>query len=551
MRKENMKRNYVIGLDFGSDSVRAVLTDCADGKMLAKSVHPYSRWAQGKYCNPSENRFRQHPLDYIEGMETTIRKILESVPGAAGNVAGIGVDTTGSTPCLVDEKGFPLALLPEFADDPDAMFILWKDHTAVSEAEDINRTARTWGGVDYTRYEGGIYSSEWFWAKLLHILRTNPETSSRAASFVEHCDWLPALLCGNTDPYKLKRSRCAAGHKAMWHPDWNGLPLEDFLTRLDRRLTGWRGRLFNETFTSDIPAGKLSNEWAGKLCLPPGIPVAVGAIDAHMGAAGAKIEPFTMCKVMGTSTCDMVVAPEEAVGNRLIRGICGQVNGSIIPGMIGLEAGQSAFGDLFSWFRRILLWPSVQLAPECVAQLEKSILSEMEKAAALVPIGSRGVAALDWMNGRRTPDADLNLKGVFTGLTLGTDAPTMYRALAEASVFGSKMIVERFLSEGVEIRQCIALGGVAKKSPFIMQMTADVLNMPVKIAESDETCALGASIFASVAGGIYPDVMTASRSMGSGFERIYEPIPANVEAYKPVFERYRTLAGNKVVPGMI
>ncbi len=536
-----MKR-YVIGLDYGSDSVRAVLVDTADGRVAAHHVHPYGRWAQGLYCDPAKNQFRQHPLDYLEGLEITVRAVLAACPEAAAQVAGIGIDTTGSTPCLVDASGAPLSLAAEFADNPNAMFVLWKDHTAVAEAAEINALAGNWGGIDYTCYEGGVYSSEWFWAKLLHVLREDPALAPRAASFVEHCDWMAGLLTGTAAPAVLKRSRCAAGHKAMWHASWGGLPSNDFFCRLDQRLDGWRDKMYSDTYTSDTPAGTLTPEWAKKLGLPERTVVAVGGFDGHFGAVGAGIEPYVLCKVMGTSTTDMLVVPEAELDGKLIRGICGQVDGSIIPGMQGLEAGQSAFGDLYAWYKRLMLWPLEQFAPEAARAAAGKIIPALEKAAAAVPIGCCGVTALDWMNGRRTPDADQSLTGAFSGLTLSSDAAVMFRALAEASLFGAKMIVERFRSEGVPVHRAIALGGVAKKSPWLMQMAADILNMEIKVVRSQETCALGAAMFAAVAAGVYTDVGTAAIHMESGFDSVYRPDPANVPAYEAAFARYCKLA---------
>jgi L-ribulokinase len=349
---------YVIGIDFGTDSVRSVIIDAADGHEITSEVADYSRWKEGRYCDPARNQFRQHPLDFIESMEASVREALLKAPrGTADRIVGIGMDTTGSTPAAVDKKGTPLAMTPGFEENPDAMFVLWKDHTAVEEAAEINQLAKTWGGEDFTKYEGGIYSSEWFWSKILHIVRRNPKIQKTAFSWLEHCDWMGALLTGNTDPLTLKRSRCAAGHKAMWHASWNGLPSEDFLNRLDPKLTGLRERLYTETFTSDVPAGTLCAEWASRLGLRKDVQIAVGAFDAHLGAVGAEIKPYTLCKVMGTSTCDMLIAPMHEMGDRLVRGICGQVDGSIIPGMLGMEAGQSAFGDIYAWFRDILMWP--------------------------------------------------------------------------------------------------------------------------------------------------------------------------------------------------
>ncbi|HTY36107.1 MAG TPA: ribulokinase, partial [Bacteroidota bacterium] len=308
-------KQFVIGVDYGTDSVRTLIVDAADGREVSNAVFLYPRWKEGKYCDPSQNQFRQHPLDYLEGLEFTIRQaLLGAPPGTAEKIVGIAVDTTGSTPVAVDRQGTPLALLPEFSDNPNAMFILWKDHTAVAEAEEINTLARTWGGTDYTQFEGGIYSSEWFWAKLLHVLRQDAAVRAGAFSWVEHCDWIPAVLAGQTNPLTMKRSRCAAGHKAMWHESYNGLPSEEFLVRLDPHLAGLRSRLFERTFTSDECVGTLTEEWAARLGLPADVRVGVGAFDAHMGAVGGEITPYVLLKIMGTSTCDMLVAPHADLG---------------------------------------------------------------------------------------------------------------------------------------------------------------------------------------------------------------------------------------------
>jgi L-ribulokinase len=345
-----MSDKYVIGIDFGTDSVRSVVVNTGNGQIAGTSVFDYPRWKKGLFCEPSANQFRQHPSDYLEGLEKSVKGALTGLnQEIVNNIAGISVDTTGSTPVPVDIEGVPLSLKPEFENDPDAMFVLWKDHTGVKEAAEINKLAVTWGGVDYTKFEGGIYSSEWFWAKILHVLRNSEKVRNNAFSWVEHCDWIPALLCGNTNPLKLKRSRCAAGHKAMWHNDFGGLPDEIFLTKLDPLLTGLRDRLFKETFTCEVEAGNLSEVWAKKLGLSTRVKVGVGAFDAHLGAIGGEIKPYQLVKVMGTSTCDMLVAPMEEVGEKLVAGICGQVDGSIVPGMLGLEAGQSAFGDIYAW----------------------------------------------------------------------------------------------------------------------------------------------------------------------------------------------------------
>ena len=352
------KIKYTIGLDYGSDSVRSLIVNTLTGEEVATAVFNYPRWKEGKYCEPLKNQFRQHPLDYLEGLEYTIKEALKNVNDEVRkNIVGISIDTTGSTPVAVNEAGTPLSLMPEFSENPNAMFVLWKDHTAIAEAEEINTLARSWGGEDFTKYEGGIYSSEWFWAKVLHILRVDETVRKAAFSWVEHCDWLPALLTGNTNPKELKRSRCAAGHKAMWHENFNGLPEEDFLVKLDPVLSGLKEKLFKETYTCEERVGNLSPEWADKLGLTTDVVVGAGAFDAHLGAVGGQIEPYYISKVMGTSTCDMLIAPLEEVGDKLVKGICGQVDGSIVPGMLGLEAGQSAFGDIYAWFANVLMWP--------------------------------------------------------------------------------------------------------------------------------------------------------------------------------------------------
>ncbi|HEX2967477.1 MAG TPA: ribulokinase [Bacteroidales bacterium] len=548
-----MPDKYVIGIDYGTDSVRSVVVNTRDGSIDGTSVFEYPRWKKGLYCDPAENRFRQHPLDYIEGLEQSVKGALQNLQAEIiNNIAGITVDTTGSTPVAVDREGMPLSLKPEFESDPDAMFILWKDHTAVNEAAEINDLARSWGGIDFTKYEGGIYSSEWFWAKVLHALRKNQKVRENAWSWIEHCDWIPALLTGNSNPLKIKRSRCAAGHKAMWHEAFGGLPAETFLEKLDPFLNGLRERLFTETYTCDVVAGTLSDEWAQRLGLPAGVKVGTGAFDAHLGAIGGEIMPFHLVKVMGTSTCDMMVSSPEDLGDKLVPGICGQVDGSIIPGMIGLEAGQSAFGDIYAWFGKLLLWPVENIISNLTwldessrnrlsVETSEKIIAELSRQAEKLPLDESGILAIDWMNGRRTPDANQSLKGAITGLSLGSDAPSIFKALVEATAFGSRMIIERFRSEGVRIDGVIAIGGVAKKNPFVMQIVSDVLNVPIRVTKTDQTCALGSAMAASVMAGIHKDFNEARKDMGGGFEKVYLPDNSRVAVYEILFKKYKEL----------
>ncbi len=545
-------KNYVIGLDYGTDSVRAVLIDTANGRELASEVHWYKRWKEGAFCNASTNQFRQHPLDHIEGLEHTIKSAVRKSKVAPQDIKGICIDTTGSSPVPVTKEGVPLAMVEGFTENPNAMMVLWKDHTAIKEADEINVLAANWGGENYTKYVGGIYSSEWFWAKILHISRVDESVKNAAYTWMEHCDIMTYLLIAEKDVNSFKRSRCAAGHKAMWHTDWSGLPPKDFLSKLDPYLGELRDRLYQETYTSNEIAGKLSKEWAIKLGLTTDTVVAVGTFDAHAGAVGAKIEEHSLVRVMGTSTCDIIVAGEEEVNHKTIKGICGQVDGSVIPGLIGLEAGQSAFGDLLAWFKDVLSWPvehlvmtseilSEQQKQNLKEEIEINFIKRLSEAAEAIPLSESIPIALDWINGRRTPDADQNLKSAIADLSLGSKAPHIFKALINAICFGSKKIADRFKDEGIQIDTVIGIGGVARKSPYVMQTLANVMNMPIKVAASDQAPALGAAIYAAVAAGIYNTVTEAASKMGSGFEAEYFPESDKVEAYKEAMKSYDQL----------
>jgi L-ribulokinase len=545
--------NFVIGVDYGTDSVRSIIVDAGNGNEISGAVVEYPRWKEGQYCDPAMNQFRQHPLDYIEGMEQSIHEALGKAPKRiVEHIKAISIDTTGSTPVAVNEQGTPLALLPDFKDNPNAMFILWKDHTAVKEAAEINDLAHNWGGIDYTKYEGGVYSSEWFWSKILHTIRIDSKVRKVAFSWVEHCDWIPAILTARTDPLRMVRSRCAAGHKAMWHESFGGLPCEEFLVKLDPLLKGLRERLYRNTFTCDLCVGTLTDKWAKRLGLNREVVIGAGSFDAHLGAVGGEIEPYYLSKVMGTSTCDMLVAPMEEVGDKLIKGICGQVDGSIIPGMLGMEAGQSSFGDVYAWFRDLLFWSTENILVQSnmlnktkkdkiLAEFYDRIIPELSNQAEKITVEENGIIALDWLNGRRTPFANQELKAAITGLNLGSSAVKIFRALVEATAFGAKKIVEQFIHEGIPIKGVIGLGGVAKKSPFIMQVIADVLNMPIKIARSEQACALGSAMAAAVVAKIHPDIPAAQKVMGNGFEKEYHPDQKNAEKYKALYQKYENL----------
>jgi L-ribulokinase len=551
----------VVGIDFGTDSVRSIVADAATGSVLGTSVKNYPRWADRLYCAPVDNRFRQHPLDYLESMEASLREALrEAGSAASAMVRGIAVDTTGSTPVLADRSGAPLALSAPFAENPNAMFVLWKDHTAVAEAERLNRLARTWGGVDYTKYVGGIYSSEWFWAKAIHLLETDPAVAEAAVTVLEHCDWIPALLTGTTDLARFKRSRCAAGHKALWHAEFGGYPSDAFLAKLHPKLPALKKTLGTETFTADVPFGALSAEWAAKLGLSRETVVAVGAFDAHMGAVGGGIGRHRLLKVMGTSTCDIVVAAPANEPEKLVSGICGQVDGSVIRGMIGYEAGQSAFGDVYAWFKALLSWPLEAILPSLTGISDEvkrqiadgiaaKIIPTLEQGATALNVEETVPLALDWLNGRRTPDANQRLTGAITGLRLGTDAPRIFRSLVEATAFGSRAIVERFRAQGIRIDRVIAIGGVAKKSRFVMQTIADVMGIEVAVAAGDQPVALGAAMFAATAAGLYGQVEEAQQAMSAGTEAVYRPDAVRAKRYDRLYKDYLAL-GSFVEAGL-
>lgn len=556
--------HFVAGADFGSDSVRVVILDAANGSVAGQHVVYYPRWKKGLYCEPRENRFRQHPLDYTESLIEAVRaavaqadSVRYGAPSIAERIRAFSIDTTGSTPVLADRRGTPLALLSEFAEDPDAMFILWKDHTAVAEADEINRVSRTWGGTDYTQYMGGVYSSEWFWAKILHTIRKNKKAASAAYTAVEHCDWITAELTGTTDPSKIKRSRCAAGHKIMWHASWGGYPPRAFFDRFDPKLSDIRDSLGSETWTTDTPAGTLTPEWAARLGLSETVIVCVGAYDAHIGAVGGDAAPGTLVKSIGTSTCDVIIGPKPESGaeEKLIGGICGQVDGSVIADWIGYEAGQSAYGDYYAWFRNLLMWPLREavasdperadparaLSPDAVESIEKNLLRKLEEAAASVEPTVSSPVALDWVNGRRTPWANQKLTAAITGITLGTDAPTLMRSLLESTAFGSRAIIEAFEDGGISIEKIMAIGGVARKSKLGMQILADVTNRDIHVTAGDQSCAIGGAVFAATAAGLYPDVFAAQKALSAGTERVHKPDPKRAALYETLYQKYKKL----------
>ncbi|WP_288680922.1 ribulokinase [uncultured Brachyspira sp.] len=549
MKKFNANEHFTLGADFGSDSVRVVILDASNGKVAGSYVSYYKRWEKKLYCNDKINQFRQHPLDYIESLTEAVNKSLEEANKTCKDIKerirGICIDTTGSTPCLCDKDGMPLSMSEEFKEDPDAMFILWKDHTSVREAEEINRVAHS-NDVDYTKYLGGVYSTEWFWAKALHTIRKNKKVKEKVWTVIEHCDWITALLCGNTNPNTIKRSRCAAGHKCMWHKSWNGYPPREFFDKFDSKLGDIRETLGNETYSTETIEGYLTKEWVNKLGLKENILVCVGAYDSHIGAVGGLVDVGVLVKSIGTSTCDVTIGnlPKKGETEKAVKGICGQVDGSVLDGYIGYEAGQSAYGDYYSWFRNLLTWTYKNMSKNTEEEneiFEKKILPELEKEASKIITTEDSPVATDWINGRRTPFANQNLKATIFGMYLGIDAPMFMKMLLESTAYGAKAIIECFEDGGIEIKKVMAIGGVARKSKLGMQILADVTNREIYVTKDDQAPAIGAAVFAAKAYGLYENVFEAQKSISAGIERVHKPIKENVKIYEKLYKKYKEI----------
>jgi len=528
---------YSIGIDYGTNSCRSLIVDLRDGTELGSVVFPYPSGHQGILTDPKDpNVARQNPQDYLDGLQTTIKGALDQAKADfpdfdPAQVIGIGVDTTGSTPIPVDADGTPLALKPEWQDNLAAFVWLWKDHTGHAEAAEITEKAAA-TKPEYLAKCGGTYSSEWFWSKLLRCKRNAPEVFDAAHSWVEHCDYIPAVLAGDTNPATLKRGVCAAGHKAMYCEDWGGLPDKDFLSSLDPALADLRGRLFDKAYTADTQAGTLCAEWAEKLGLPEGISIGCGAFDAHTGAVGCGIKEGTLVKILGTSTCDLMVSgPGQKVAD--IPGVCGIVDGSVLPGCLGIEAGQSAVGDIFLWFVN-------NLVPDSYGTDINSKFEAMEKALEGQKPGATGLMALDWNNGNRTILTDVRLSGMLLGQTLHTQAHEIYRAYIEATAFGALTIIKRIEEYGVPVKEVVNTGGLAAKNATLMQIYADVLNRPMKVALSDQTCALGAALLAAASSG-KANLAEIQANTAKIRDVVYTPIPENVAAYEELYTLYRTL----------
>ncbi len=549
MERCYMEKKYVIGVDFGSDSVRAVVVDTHSGDTAGSKTVFYTRWNQGLYQHPEQGIFRQHPLDYLESLELCIKGAIQSLcEEERALIAGIGIDTTGSTPAPVDENGTPLALLPGFEENENAMFHLWKDHSAFAEAEEINELFLHGSDTDYTKYQGN-YCAEWFWAKILHTIRTDEQILAAAYTWEEHSDWIVGVLCGETRPEHLYHGACAAGHKAYWHSEWGGLPAAELLERLDPYLVRVRERYGRKPQPAVVKAGHLCPEWAKRLGLDESVVISGSSFDAHAGAVGAGIREKTMVCTMGTSAVDMIVEKAENLDGKDIKRFCGQAENSILPDLVGVETGQAAFGDIFAWFKKLLMWP-IQCFKEILPpeQYESLWGTLDENLLPMLQTYARQLAdtpfpiSLDWFNGRRYPDTDDFQTAVISGLRLGMEAPVLYRSLVFGAVCGLKRIIRGFEEQKIEISNVIAVGGISKKSEYVMQMMADVLEKDIAIVDADQTCALGAAIYAAVGSGVYADEQEASAHMAAKVTHIFHPDVGKYEFYRARYAEYLRLA---------
>jgi L-ribulokinase len=525
-----MAPTFTLGLDYGTNSVRALIVRCADGREFGSCVVNYPSGREGILLDPKDhNLARQFPGDYLAGLEQSVAGALAQARRQRGftadRIIGIGVDTTGSSPIPVDRTNMPLALDRKWRKNLSAQCWLWKDHTGWREAARITALAAQ-HRPHFIAKCGNTYSSEWFWSKIWHCLAVDPQVFAAAHSWVELADWVPAVLAGVTDPTQIQRGVCMAGHKALYCDEWGGLPDKEFLAMLDPKLADLRDRLYAKAHDATATAGRLCDAWAAKLGLPAGIPIAIGEMDVHYGAIGCGVAEGTLVKVIGTSTCDCgVVSAEKPV--RDIPGICGIVKGAILPGFYGLEAGQSAVGDIFKWW------------VEVVCEGDAAQHARLTKEAARLRPGQSGLLALDWNNGNRTILVDQRLSGLLLGQTLHTSRGEIYRALIEATAFGARAILERYQEYGVRTDRIVCAGGIAEKNPMLMQIYADVTGCTMLVAGSSQACALGSAVAAAVVAGAHPDYPSAQKAMSSLKKVAYRPKPAARKTYDQLYALYR------------
>ncbi len=521
---------FTLGIDYGTNSVRALVVRCSDGAEFGSSVVNYPSGSQGVLLDPKDhNLARQHPNDYLVGLEKSVKGALAAAKKKKGfapdKIIGIGVDSTGSSPIPVDASNRPLASDKKWKKNLHAQCWLWKDHTSVDEAARITALAAQ-HRPQFIAKCGNTYSSEWFWSKIWHCLNVAPDVFNAAYSWVELADWIPSVLAGADLPAKVVRGVCCAGHKALYSDEWGGLPDKEFLALLDPKLADLRDRLYEQAHDATVPAGALSAEWAKKLGLRAGIPIAIGEMDVHYGAIGCGVAEGVLVKVIGTSTCDCgVVSAQKTVPD--IPGICGIVKGAILPGFYGIEAGQSAVGDIFKWW------------VEVVCEGDAKTHARFSKDAAQRQPGQSGLLALDWNNGNRTILVDQRLTGLLLGQTLYTTPAEIYRALIEATAFGARAILERIKEYGVPVNRIVCAGGIAEKNPMLMQIYADITGCTMQVSGSSQACALGSAISAAVLAGAHANFPTAQKAMTSVAPKSYKPNAPAQKTYDRLYALYR------------
>ena len=529
----NMENVYVIGLELGTDSARALLVNARTGEEVDTEVVSYPRWMEGRYTVDSDAQFRHHPLDYIEAVERSVGTVVRRHPDMVEGIVSISLDTTASTPCLVDRECTPLALKPEYRENPDAMFVVWKDHTGQAEADEINALLSR-QPVNYALHTGNSYSAENFWSKVLHVLRHSPELQREAYSAIEICDYIPALLTGCRDASAVRIGHCGAASKAMWAEEWGGYPPAEFFEQLDPVLLPILAHLPRTTYSCEKSAGRLTPEWAGRLGLRAGIVIGVGNVDSHSGGVGGGIEYGTMVMNLGTSACFMSVMPPKEMGDTIVEGIFSQVEGSILSHMVGFESGLSAFGDVFAWFRKLMMWPLENIAGQCgfvseqvrqklMEEAENRMLDDIAHEAERLEVTMDTPLATDWLNGRRAPYSNSALTATVSGLSLSTTVAEIYYSLVEATAFATKCCIDHNSRFGVVTRRLVAIGGIARKSPFVVQMLSDVMNMPIEVPDCPQAGTLGAAIHAAVVAGVYPSVGEAQRVLCKPVCQTYHP----------------------------
>lgn len=534
-----MGKKYCIGLDYGTLSGRAVLVEVDTGKIVAQATKDYTHGVMDEYLPDGTTKLPmdfalQHPQDYLEVLEVTIPAVLKEAGVKGEEVIGISSDFTSCTILPVDRDNTPLCMKPEYVHEPHAYVKLWKHHAAQPEANEITELAEKRGETFLQRY-GGKISSEWLEPKAYQILKEAPEIYAAADRIMEAADWVNLMLTGQE-----RRSSCNAGYKGMWHKK-EGYPSREFFRELDPRLENLAAdKLSTEIWPLGGKAGELTAEWAAKTGLKEGTAVGISIIDAHAGVPGSGITGAgQLLLIMGTSTCHIILGETE----ELVPGMCGVVEDGVLPGYFAYEAGQACVGDHFDWLVKNCVPASYRKEAEEKGLSLHQLLTE--KAEKQRP-GESGLLALDWWNGNRTPYVDYDLTGMMLGMTLTTRPEEMYRALIEATAYGTNFIIETFENAGIAIRELYACGGIAKKNPMMMQIYADVTGKDIHVSASDQTPALGAAIFGAVAAGKekggYDSIEEAIRAMGAEEECVYHPIPEHEEVYRKLYREYRELS---------